>query len=185
MLNPLSIVVAAQDRGAEIVEALAPLAPHRTLEQVNAAELAPFLRKSRVDLVVADLPSPSAQRLDDLTTTAEQSATVVLTKSLDPQLARMGTAVMGFCDHPAQLPLQVTTALLRFEQLRDLRQQLEASQQALRERKTIDRAKGIIMQAKGLDEGEAYKLLRQSAMQQGRRVADVAAAIVTASELLS
>jgi len=48
----------------------------------------------------------------------------------------------------------------------------------------IDRAKGLLMKAKGLDEEAAYALLRKAAMDQGRRVADVAEALVTASGLL-
>ena len=40
------------------------------------------------------------------------------------------------------------------------------------------------MKAKGLSEDQAYALLRKTAMDQGRKVADVAAALVTASDLL-
>jgi response regulator NasT len=48
----------------------------------------------------------------------------------------------------------------------------------------IDRAKGLLMKAKGIDEDEAYALLRKTAMDQGRKVADVAEALVTAAGLL-
>jgi response regulator NasT len=49
----------------------------------------------------------------------------------------------------------------------------------------IDRAKGLLMKAKGIPEDQAYALLRKTAMNQNRRVADVAEALVTASGLLS
>ena len=55
---------------------------------------------------------------------------------------------------------------------------------ALEERKTIDRAKGILMQAKGLSEEQAYALLRKTAMNEKRKIAEVAQAVITASELL-
>ncbi len=51
--------------------------------------------------------------------------------------------------------------------------------------KIIDRAKGLLMKAKGIGEDEAYGLLRKTAMDQGRRVADVAQSLVTAADLLS
>ena len=55
---------------------------------------------------------------------------------------------------------------------------------ALEERKVVDRAKGMLMKAKGLSEEEAYAALRRTAMAQGRKVADVAQALITAADLL-
>ena len=66
-----------------------------------------------------------------------------------------------------------------------MRTELETTKRALEERKIVDRAKGIIMKARGVGEEEAYALLRKTAMDQSKRVADVAQALVTASELLS
>ena len=76
-------------------------------------------------------------------------------------------------------------AIARFQMLRQMRAELEETRRALEERKLIDRAKGLIMKAKGIQEDEAYALLRKTAMNQNRRVADVAEALVTASGLLS
>jgi response regulator NasT len=55
----------------------------------------------------------------------------------------------------------------------------------LEERKTIDRAKGILMKARGVSEDEAYALLRKAAMDQGRKLAEVAEALVSTAGLLS
>ena len=76
------------------------------------------------------------------------------------------------------------TAIARFAMVRQMRSELAETRRALEERKVIDRAKGLLMKAKGLDEEAAYALLRKAAMDQGRRVADVAEALVTASGLL-
>ena len=76
-------------------------------------------------------------------------------------------------------------AIARFQVLRQMRVELEETRRALEERKLIDRAKGLLMKAKGIQEDEAYALLRKTAMNQNRRVADVAEALVTASGLLS
>ena len=66
-----------------------------------------------------------------------------------------------------------------------MRTELAETKKALEERKVIDRAKGMLMRAKGIGEDEAYALLRKTAMDQGKRVADVAQALVTAAGLLS
>ena len=76
------------------------------------------------------------------------------------------------------------TAIARFGMVRQMRNELAETRRALEERKVIDRAKGLLMKARGIDEDAAYALLRKSAMDNGRRVADVAEALVTASGLL-
>ena len=55
---------------------------------------------------------------------------------------------------------------------------------ALEARKIIDRAKGILMQVKGLSEEQAYALLRSTAMNKKRKITDVAQAVITAADLL-
>jgi response regulator NasT len=72
----------------------------------------------------------------------------------------------------------------RFNAVARLQEELERAKNALESRKTIDRAKGILMQAKGLSEEQAYVALRTTAMNEKRKIADVAQAVVTASELL-
>lgn len=79
----------------------------------------------------------------------------------------------------------IDTAIARFQVLRQMRTELAETRRALEERKVIDRAKGLLMKAKGVSEEEAYARLRKTAMNQNRRVADVAEALVTASGLLS
>jgi response regulator NasT len=79
----------------------------------------------------------------------------------------------------------IDTAIARFQVLRQMRTELEETRRALEERKVIDRAKGVLMKARGVSEVEAYALLRTTAMNQNRRIADVAEALVTASGLLS
>jgi response regulator NasT len=76
-------------------------------------------------------------------------------------------------------------AVVRFNMFQRMRAELAETKRALEERKVIDRAKGLLMKARGIEEDAAYALLRKTAMDQGKRVADVAQALVTAAELLS
>ncbi len=75
-------------------------------------------------------------------------------------------------------------AVARFHLFQRVRTELAATKAALEERKVIDRAKGLVMKARGVTEEEAYGLIRKAAMDQGKRVADVAQALVTAADLL-
>ncbi len=72
----------------------------------------------------------------------------------------------------------------RFNAVARLQDELDRAKNALEARKVIDRAKGILMQAKGLSEEQAYALLRKTAMNEKRKIADVAQSVITAAELL-
>jgi two-component system, response regulator / RNA-binding antiterminator len=71
----------------------------------------------------------------------------------------------------------------RFNAFSRLQSELEQTKSALEERKVIDRAKGILMKAKTLSEEQAYALLRKTAMNENRKIADVAQSVITAAEL--
>jgi response regulator NasT len=71
----------------------------------------------------------------------------------------------------------------RFNAFSRLQTELEQTRSALEERKVIDRAKGILMKAKNLSEEQAYALLRKTAMNENRKIAEVAQSVVTAAEL--
>src|ERR1700744_5445758 len=71
----------------------------------------------------------------------------------------------------------------RFNAFSRLEDELDRARTALEERKVIDRAKGILMKAKNFDEEEAYALLRRTAMNEKKKIAEVAHSVVTAAEL--
>lgn len=75
-------------------------------------------------------------------------------------------------------------AIRRFNAFSKLQAELDAARTELADRKTVDRAKVILMKSRGLDEPGAYALLRTTAMKQGRRIVEVAEALITAADLL-
>ena len=79
--------------------------------------------------------------------------------------------------------LEVTVS--RFHAFAKLQDDLSAARGALDDRKVIERAKGILMKSRGLNEDEAYGLLRKTAMNQKRKLADIAQSVVTAAQLLN
>jgi response regulator NasT len=71
----------------------------------------------------------------------------------------------------------------RFNAFARLQDELDRTRSALEERKVIDRAKGILMNAKSLSEEAAYALLRKTAMNENKKIAEVAQSVITAAEL--
>ena len=72
----------------------------------------------------------------------------------------------------------------RFNAFARVQGELERTKTQLEERKVIDRAKGILMKAKDLTEEQAYALMRKTAMNENRKIAEIAHSIVMASDLL-
>lgn len=75
-------------------------------------------------------------------------------------------------------------AVIRFRAFDRLQRELHDAKTALNERKVIERAKGILMKMRGLSEEEAFALLRQSAMNEKKKMAEIAQSVVTAASLL-
>ena len=71
----------------------------------------------------------------------------------------------------------------RFNAFSRLQNELDRTRSALEERKVIDRAKGILMKAKSLSEETAYAMLRKTAMNENKKIAEVAQSVITAAEL--
>jgi response regulator NasT len=75
-------------------------------------------------------------------------------------------------------------AVSRFNAFSRLQRELAEARNALEERKVIERAKGILMKKRGMSEEQAYALLRQTAMNEKKKLADIAQSVVTAAGML-
>lgn len=75
-------------------------------------------------------------------------------------------------------------AISRFNAYSRLERELEDARSALQARKIVDRAKGLLMRTRGLSEDAAYQLLRKAAMDQNRKIAEVAESLILAADLL-
>lgn len=75
-------------------------------------------------------------------------------------------------------------AVSRFNAFNRLRRELADARSALEERKLVERAKGILMKMRGLSEEEAFALLRQTAMNEKKKMSEIAQSVVTAAGLL-
>jgi len=194
MTESLTIVVVEEDRdrALAIVDALRDAGDYEVHVIGNVSGLSRKIAAFLPDIVLIDIDNPTRDTLEELTLASGplERPVAMFVSSAAGGLARdaIEAGVSAYVVdglQPERLKPVMDTAIARFQISRQMRTELAETRRALEERKVIDRAKGLLIKARGVDEEEAYALLRKAAMDQGRRVADVAEAIVTASGLLS
>jgi response regulator NasT len=143
------------------------------------------------DVIIIDLQNPSRDVLEQMFQVSrivrrpiamfvDQSDRETIEKAIDAGVSAY--IVDGLKRERVRAILDMTIS--RFGAFERLRAELEETKSALKERKVIERAKGILMKSRGLDEEAAYALLRRTAMSKGKRIGDVAESLVSAIDLL-
>ena len=85
---------------------------------------------------------------------------------------------------PKRIKPIVEVARARFEDTQALRRELDEISQKLTDRKLVDKAKGVLMKARGLDEEAAYHAMRKLAMERGQTIAKVARDVIDMARVL-
>ena len=143
------------------------------------------------DIILIDLENPSRDVLEQMFQVSravrrpvamfvDQSDAASIQASVDAGVSAY--IVDGFKKERIKPILDLCVS--RFNAFAKLQDELDRTKSALEERKVIDRAKGILMKAKNLTEENAYALLRKTAMNENKKIAEVAQSVVTAAELL-
>ena len=143
------------------------------------------------DVVLMDLGSPSRDTLEEMLAVSralarpiamfvDQSDETMIGAAID---AGVSAYVVDGLRKDRVKPI-LDLAIRRFNAFARMHTELEEARTALADRKAIDRAKAILMASRNLTEPDAYALLRTTAMNQGRRIVDVAEALITAESLL-
>ncbi|MEI4470436.1 ANTAR domain-containing response regulator [Frigidibacter sp. MR17.24] len=193
MAEGLSIIVVEKDRdrALRIVDALSASGNHSIQVLGEEVGLARRIAERRPDLVLIDMENPSRDQLEELALASgpTERAVAMFVDRSDEGLtkAAIEAGVSAYVVdglRPERIKPVMDAAIARFHMFSKMRAELAATRAALEERKVVDRAKGLLMRARGISEDEAYALLRKTAMDQGRKIADVAQALVTAAELL-
>jgi response regulator NasT len=171
---------------AEGLEGIQPLEVRRAAV-FDAAEAAAF----SPDVLVVACDSPDRDTLESLReATASNPRPVVMfadrsAPGLAEEAVRAGVAayvVDGLA--PSRVRTVLEAAMTRFQLMQQLRTDLAKAKADLASRKTVDRAKGLLMKERGLDEEAAYALLRKLAMDSGRPLGAVAADLLTFAGVL-
>lgn len=174
-----------------IVDGLVESSDYRVTVIGDTIGLARRLSQLQPDLILIDLESPSRDSFEQVVSAlgAGERPVAMFVDNSDQQMMRSAIeagvsayVVDGLRKDRVKPVLE--TAIARFHAFQRVKKELETTKAALAERKVIDRAKGVLMKARGLSEEEAYALIRKTAMDQGRRVSEVAEGLVTAAGLL-
>ena len=143
------------------------------------------------DIVIVACETPARDAIEDLRRVTESNPRpiVMFADRANPaqteEALRAGVAAYTTEDlEPSQIRSILNFASAQFRVMQDLKRDLNRARSDLAARKVIERAKGLIMKRRGIDEPAAYAILRQAAMDQGRSIAAVAARLIEAEALL-
>ncbi|HEY6511664.1 MAG TPA: type IV pili methyl-accepting chemotaxis transducer N-terminal domain-containing protein [Burkholderiaceae bacterium] len=186
---PLKLLVAAADEAAR--HALSADAAAAGMSVIGATDCSSLVRgipDLEPDCVVMQIARPDAPLFSELAGWLARTACplLVLVEHSEPQhteqAVQLGVAAWVVGRYaPSQLAALVQLARARWRRDGERRAQLDAVHRQLDDRKWVERAKGVLMAAQAIGEDEAYRLLRNAAMQRQSRLGEVSRTVIDAS----
>lgn len=185
------LVIDANPDRARIVETGLVEAGYAKVMTIQAtANLTARIQAVAPDVVIIDLENPDRDTLEAMfqVSRAVQKPIAMFVDRSD-QSAMAAAVAAGVSAYVVdglkkeRIQPIVEMAVMRFHAFDKLRRERDEALTALADRKVIDKAKGILMRQKALDEEQAYALMRKTAMKHGRKIADIAQSVVTAAEM--
>lgn len=194
-MRPDSLRIALIDdnpvRAAILEEGLRDAGHHDIAHLKTSATLLRELSALDPDMVIIDLGNPSRDSLEQMFQISRQvpRPVAMFVDQSDASMieaaveAGVSAYIVDGLKKERIKPI-LDMSISRFRAFTKLKSELAQARSDLEERKVVDRAKAILMQRRSIGEPEAYALLRRTAMNENRRLADVAQSIITAAELL-
>jgi two-component system, response regulator / RNA-binding antiterminator len=178
-------------RAAVIEEGLAASGLTDVILLTDRHGLVAQLEKLMPDVVLIDLANPRRDELEELFMISraiskpiamfvDQTDSYAIAAAIDAGVSAY--VVDGL--KPERIKPVIDVAIQRFNAFARLRAELDDTKSKLAERDAVDTAKLLLMKKRQIDEPAAYALLRKTAMDSGRRIAEVADALLTAEKLL-
>ncbi len=158
----------------------------------SAQGLIKYVEVHQPDIIIMDLTFPDQETLDNLTALNQHSPKPVIMfadegdSKIISQAVQAGVnayVVDGLSPHRVKPILDV--AIARFEEFQTLSKELKQAKNQLADRKIIDRAKGLLMKTKGLEEEQAYHAMRKMAMDQSKPLVEIAHNMLSVMALLT
>ena len=189
----LTILVIDENRiRSSIIEEGLREAGHENVTVIHEVHgVARIIETMAPDVIVIDLENPNRDMMEhlfQLTRTVARPIAMFVDRSDTASIeaaveAGVSAYVVDGLKKERVKPI-LDMAVSRFNAFSKLRHELAEAKSALEERKTIERAKGILMKMRGLSEEEAFALLRQTAMNEKKKMSEIAQSVVTAAGLL-
>jgi response regulator NasT len=187
----IAIVDESAARASIIQEGLATLPECELFVLTERRGLVARIGEIAPDIVLMDLGNPSRDVLEEyfaVSRVLDRPIAMFVDESDNESIAASVEAgvssyvVDGLAANRIKPILDL--AVMRFNAFARLQRDLADAKGKLAERETIDKAKRILMDSRGLPEPKAYAEMRSAAMNQGKRIADIAEAIITAHRLM-
>ena len=148
-------------------------------------------RETRPEIVLIDVDSPGRDMLESLAqiNLSDPMPVALFAAKSDAESIRRAMRA-GVCAYvvdglsPTRLQAVMEVAIARFAEYQALRRELDDAKSRLRDRKDIDRAKGLLMARRNLTEEQAYEQLRKAAMNRNMKIGDASRAVIAAADLL-
>lgn len=187
----IAIVDESRSRAAIIEDGLRDAGYTRIVHIGEMTNLLARLYAADPDVVVIDLENPSRDVLEQLFQVSrlvkrpvamfvDQSDTGMINKAIEAGVSAY--VVDGLKKERVKSILDMCIA--RYRAFARLQEELDQAKSALEERKLVERAKGLLMKHKNITEAEAYALLRRQAMNQKKKIGEIAQAVITGLEIL-
>ncbi len=180
------------DERAEVVEHALSASGHTVVGHAESTlGLYEQVGKLQPDVIIIDTESPDRDTLEHICLLSERTPrpVVLFTDDDDHSVIREAvrsgvTAYIVDGLAPERVNPIVQVAVARFDDYQSVKTERNEAQAKLAERKLIDRAKGILMQKRGVSEDEAYHMLRRLAMEKNLRMGELAERLISMSELM-
>ena len=185
------VIDESQQRAVEICGGLIRAGHQVAAVLPSALELTARIEEIKPDIILIETESPSRDTLEHLAVMHRDMPRPVVMFSQDGEQGTIRSAIKagvaayvvdGFDSE--RLSAVVDVAVVHFEEHQSLKRELAETSRKLSERKIIEKAKGVLMKTRGMDEDAAYKALRKLAMERSQPLASVATNLVDMAQLL-
>jgi response regulator NasT len=156
-----------------------------------AVELAREVEARSPDAIIINSESPQRDTLEHIAAMSQAAPRPIVMFTDDPDTGVMQRAIRAGVSsyvvsglQPERLMPILQVAIARFEAEASLRAELAATREQLADRKQVEKAKGILMFERGLNEDDAFAQLRKMAMDRKLKLGDMAMRIIAARDLL-
>jgi two-component system, response regulator / RNA-binding antiterminator len=191
--RPLKIlIIDSNDERAAVVEAgLSDYGDAQILRMGLLTDLVRKIEEIQPDVIFVDVDSPDRDTLENMRSVTDVMPRPIVMfveeseASLAEEALRAGVSayiVDGLSSKRVKPILDV--AILRFKVFQKMREELDKAKSDLASRKIVERAKGLLMEQRKLSEEDAYKLLRNTAMKEGKSILEIADSLISISRLL-
>jgi len=193
-MKKLNVTIVDDDSGRSIIlERALKDAGYEVVAILSSKDnLLLHIEKVQPDMIIVDLDSPSRDSLESMRIVTQHNPKPIVMFTNDTDDSMISEAINagvsayvvdGFNEKRIKPIMDV--AIARFREFQALRNELKKTRNTLEERKTMDKAKGIIMDQRQCNEEDAYKILRNLSMENNKRIVEVAEQIISITGALN